>query len=171
VKKVLAGLALGVGLVVGAPNMVGAYPVDDSEVIVSDTTVAPGATITVTFSGCLLGETVRFALAGVTVDVSCVAGGTGDAPAEGSATASLQAPTVPGTYTLTATGLTSGFTDSIVITVLGAGGGDDGTDGGGLPATGSDTDATLWIAGTALTAGLALTGVAWFRRRRPAATA
>ena len=169
-KKVLAGLALAAGLVVGAPNMVGAYPVDDSEVIVSDTTVAPGATITVTFSGCLLGETVRFTLAGVSVDVSCVAGGTGDAPAEGSATASLQAPTVPGTYTLTATGLTSGFSDSITITVLGAGADDDGT-GGGLPATGSDTDATLWIAGTALTAGLALTGVAWFRRRRPAATA
>jgi LPXTG-motif cell wall-anchored protein len=175
VKNVLAGLVVAAGLSLGASSvaLAGTYPDDDTEIVVSVTVVTPGGTVTATLTGCLLGETVRFTIANVTVDITCTGGGTGDvrlmaAPAEGSATASLQAPTTPGTYTLTAVGLTSGVTESITITVAGAAAAPGDGAAGGLPATGSDTDATLLVAGGALTAGVALTGVAWFRRRRPA---
>lgn len=178
-KRALAGLAIAGGVLIGAGQLASAYPPDGAEVVVSATVVAPGGTVTVTLVGCLPGETVRFTLADVTVDVTCSAGGGGDsrliaaAPYDGAATATLRAPTAPGTYVLTAVGLTSGVTETVVITVTGGGGGaddgDDGTAGGRLPSTGSDTDTTLWVAGGALAAGVALTSVAMVRRRRPSA--
>jgi len=178
VKRALAGLALAGGLLIGTGQIASAYPPDGAQIVVSATVVAPGGSVTVTLVGCLPGETVRFTLADVTVDVTCTAGGPGDsrvmaAELNGSATATLQAPTTPGTYTLTATGLTSGVTETITITVTGATGGggegDEGTGGGTLPSTGSNTDVTLWVAGGALAAGAALTSVAMVRRRRPSA--
>jgi lipopolysaccharide/colanic/teichoic acid biosynthesis glycosyltransferase len=119
------------------------------------------------FTGCSLGETVAFTLAGATVSEICDSGGGAarslSALEGATATAMLTAPTAAGTYTVTATGATSGATASARLTVVVA---TAAGDADGLPSTGSDSDRTLWIATAAVVMGLGLVVVAW--RRRPA---
>jgi LPXTG-motif cell wall-anchored protein len=175
VNKILATAAVLIAAVVGlgAPASAQPYP-PVTPTVTAPSTVLPGATFVVVFNGCQLGETVNVTFTGVTVATSCTgAGGTGRLmqAAGGSASVTLTAPTAPGTYTITATGLTSGFTASTTITVVAqttttaaTGGG-----GGGLPTTGSDSSSTVWIAGTAVIVGAGLLAVG-LKRRRPAAS-
>ena len=121
------------------------------------------------FTGCALGETVSFTLAGAIVNATCDGTGGGTArglmaPSDAAATVTLTAPTTAGTYTVTATGATSGVTASATLTVVGPSALRGGA--GELPSTGADADRTLWIAATALLIGLGLVVVAW--QRRPA---
>jgi LPXTG-motif cell wall-anchored protein len=175
VKKLLAAVGVVLAAVVGLGASATAQPYPPvAPTVTAPSTVLPGATFVVVFTGCQPGETVHKELNGVIVATSCTgAGGTGRLmqAGVGSATATLTAPTVPGTYIITATGLTSGFTDTTTITVVGqtattaaTGGG-----GGGLPTTGSDNSSTLWIAGTAVIVGAGLLTVG-LKRRRPAAS-
>jgi LPXTG-motif cell wall-anchored protein len=174
VKKLLAAVGVVFAAVVGLGASATAQPYPPvTPTVTAPSTVVPGGTFVVVFNGCQLGETVNVTLAGVTVATTCTgAGGTGRLmqAAGGSASATLTAPTAPGTYTITATGLTSGLTASTTITVVAqtpttrATGG-----GGGLPTTGSDSSSTLWIAGTAVIVGAGLLAVG-LKRRRPAAS-
>ena len=100
----------------------------------------------------------------MTVAVSCTgAGGTGRLmqAAGGSASATLTAPMAPGTYTITATGHTSGFTASMTITVVAR-----PHDGGDRRWRRRSADNRLgqlvdvWIAGTAVIVGAGLPGSA-----------
>lgn len=179
-RRVLAGLAAVFAMVfmgASAANA-GVYPPGSDPLILSATTVVAGQPFTVTLTDCALGETVEFTVSGSSDSETCGGAGGGDtrflqAPGTGTATGTLTAPSTPGEYTVSATGLTSGRSATATITVVAAGAGtgdDDGAGAGGLPATGSDTTATtLWVAGGALLAGLGLTGVAMYRRRRPVA--
>jgi LPXTG-motif cell wall-anchored protein len=91
---------------------------------------------------------VRFTLRGASVEARFNGG---------RARVTLKAPAAAGGYEVTAVGLSSGCKASAKLTVTG---------GGRLPSTGSNSSAALWIGGSALIAGLGLTGVA-VRRRRP----
>jgi LPXTG-motif cell wall-anchored protein len=126
-------------------------------------TVAPGASFQVTFVGCSLGETANVVFNGTTTTAACngPAGQYRLPTVAGlpSAAVTLVAPTTPGTYTIVATGATSGATASATITVLGA------TPSGGLPQTGSDSGRTVQIGAGLIAVGAGLTTVAIRRRR------
>ena len=177
-NKLLAAAAVMVLAVFGLGATAAAQPVTPTTyqpvtpTVTAPATVSPGASFVVVFSGCQLGETVNVTLAGVTVATTCTgAGGTGRLmqPAGGTASATLTAPTAPGTYTITATGLTSGFTASTTITVVAqttttaarTGG------GGGLPTTGSDSEPIVQIGVGLVAVGAGLAFVAHRRRHRP----
>jgi LPXTG-motif cell wall-anchored protein len=134
-------------------------------VTISPNPAAPGATVVITFTGCTAGESVTVTLNGVTVTVTCTGpAGTIRMPmaaALPSATASMTAPTAPGTYPVTATGLTSGFSATGTLTVT-------APSVGGLPSTGSDSSSTLQIAALLVLVGGGLVAVGVQRRRRHA---
>jgi LPXTG-motif cell wall-anchored protein len=125
------------------------------QINVDDTTPTPNQPFTVTLSGFAANETVRVVISpsdtvvNVTVD------------AAGAGSVQLTAPSTSGTYTITSTGLTSNRTDSVQITVITSGGG-----GGGLPATGSDSNRLLRLGGVAAAFGAVLLGVSMVRRRQ-----
>lgn len=141
-----------------------------STALLAPSTVAPGASFQATFGGCSLGETVNFVFNGTTTPGRCN-GPAGESRLPNvaglpSATVTLVAPTTPGTYTIVATGATSGATASATVTVLGATpGGGGATPGGGLPATGSDSAPTVQIAAGLIAVGAGLTAVAVRRRK------
>ena len=146
---------------------------------------APSATvddgsdsITITATGMTPGETVLFSLddgtgstAGAASTAAVVA--TGSAVADSNGTASYTFTGVaPGTYTATATGQTSGRTQTfsnLTITAGSSGGGTTGSDGGtggsGLADTGSDTSLPLARVGVVLLAAGAVAVYAGQRRR------
>jgi LPXTG-motif cell wall-anchored protein len=130
-------------------------------------TVAPGASFQATFVGCPPGETVNFVFNGTTNPVACNgAAGQYRLPTVAglpSATVTLVAPTTPGTYTIVASGATTGATASATITVVGAAPG--ATPSGGLPETGSDSAPTAKIGAGLIAVGAGLTAVAVRRRR------
>lgn len=133
--------------------------------LIAPGTVAPGASFQATFQGCPGGESVDFVLNGTTTSAVCnvPAGLAGfrrpSAAVLPSATATLVAPTTPGTYTISATGTTSGLSATATITVVAA------TPGGLLPTTGSDSAPIVQIAAGLFAVGAGLT-VVGIRRRR-----
>ena len=141
-------------------------------VVVTPSTAQPGSVVALSVSGAQPGETV-------TITVTSAAGGAGGtvtltANASGSATTNLTVPTTPGTYTVTVSAPASGRSGSTTLTVAQAtttttlpaappAPAAPAAPSGGLPATGSDSTPTMWIAGIAIVVGAGLVGVAWKR--------
>jgi LPXTG-motif cell wall-anchored protein len=134
-----------------------------SETLVAPSSVAPGASFEVMFVGCAGGEDVNVVLDGKTTSAVCQgpAGATRMPNQAGlpSATVTLVAPTTPGTYTIVATGETSGLSATATITVQAA------AAGGVLPTTGSDNAPIVQIAAGLFAVGAGLTAVGIRRRR------
>jgi LPXTG-motif cell wall-anchored protein len=137
-------------------------PIPTFTITLSGSSFPPGASITVTISGCTPGGVVTITLGTQVVTVTCSgpAGAFRMPTATGApgATATLTAPTAPGTYTITATDEATGRTVSATFTVTAA------APAGGLPTTGSDSNRTTQIAVSAVAVGAGLAFVA--RRRR-----
>jgi LPXTG-motif cell wall-anchored protein len=130
-----------------------------NQALIAPATVAPGESFEATLLGCSLGETVNFAFKGTTTAVACNGPAGQSFAGIPSATRGFVAPTTPGSYTMVATGATSGTSASATITVVGA------TPSGGLPTTGSDSGQTLRIGAGLIAVGAGLTIVAVRRRR------
>jgi hypothetical protein len=154
-------------LAIGGRSADAGNPPDAPLLELDPPTVATGATFSATFFGCdpagfpSDGETVNFEVAGTTVSAPCAflcipICRPGDDPVQG-ATTTLTAPAAPGTYTVTATGLTSGATGSATLTV------------GGMPATGSDSAPIAQAAAGLVAVGTGIVVVAGVRRRKAAA--
>ena len=80
------------------------------DVVLSTATPAPGSTFTATLTGCTAGEIVQFSVAETGATVPCA--GT-------SATASLTAPSAPGSYAVSAVAGASGVRDAAQLVVAG----------------------------------------------------
>lgn len=172
----LAAVVVAVAALVAVPAAANAYTPSGPEG--GSITLAPGASTTIPHSGFAPGETVRFTLSGegasaatlatVTAAVETIATEkVADANGAVSAAVTLH-PTATGTYTLTATGLTSG--ESVVTyIVVPAAGAAPGAGSGALPATGVDSASLMgfWIGGgVLLLGGLAVTVFAVRRQRQ-----
>jgi LPXTG-motif cell wall-anchored protein len=194
-KKTLAALALAgtMALVGSAPAMAATYPPLPPAAGVTDGTPAPGETFIFTAQGFLPGETVTITITVVTTGAN--AGGTAvsakiplfQAPQTLGATADAAGKiAVPltineaGTYSLLATGNTSGNTvGPVTVTVAAslantggnAGGAPLANTGSGLANTGADSGLVLWtlVGAGALAAGA--TSVVVVRRRAKAEAA
>lgn len=174
-KKTIATAALAVLAILAAPTAASAYVVDGS-VTVSDSTPSPGEAVTVniaagSFDG---GEPVVFSVTGegsVTLAALRTAvetvSKTKTADANGAASVVVTLPAnASGTYTLTATGQTSGNIATVSLTVAAA----DAGAGAVLPRTGGELPfAVIWIAGGALVLGVVLVAVLGLRRRNQTA--
>ncbi|WP_018761626.1 LPXTG cell wall anchor domain-containing protein [Arthrobacter sp. 135MFCol5.1] len=200
-KKTLAALALAgsIALIGSAPAMAATYPALPPQAAVSDGTVGPGETFVFRGQGFLAGEGLTIT---VTPGQAPASNGAGlgrsvavkipvfQAPQTLSATADAQgAFSLPisiseaGTYSLTATGNTSGVTvGPVTVTVAASlantGGAAAGANGaaplantGGLANTGADSGLILWtlVGAGALAAGA--TSVVVVRRRAKAEVA
>ena len=179
-KKTFAAIALAVLAVFAVPaaaNAAGYVPADD--VVVSGT-IAPGATVSVAFTdgAFTAGESVSFAVTGSgTATLSAVKAATvsltKSATSAGAASVNVTLPAdATGTYTTTATGLTSGTVGTAAITLPTAdaatGAGASSTDGG-LASTGYDAPMlAIWAAAGALLLGIALVTVLTVVRRQRA---
>ena len=166
VKKTFATIALAVLAVLAVPaaaNAAGYVPADD--VVVSGT-IEAGATVSVAFTDGAFtpGESVSFAVTGSgTATLSAVKAATvsltKSATSAGAASVNVALPAdATGTYTTTATGLTSGTVGTAAITLptADAGAGASSTDGG-LASTGYDAPMlAIWAAAGALLLGVAL---------------
>jgi predicted aconitase with swiveling domain len=177
-KKSFAAILIAIAAVFAMPlaaNAAGYVPA--ANVTVTDSTPAPGQTVTVNFAngsytgGSTSGEDVNVGVTGNgTATVAIVKAATVTITKAASATGSLSvAVTLPanatGTYTLTATGVTSGNVGTAVLTVTAA-------DAGGLAATGADFPFLMvWTAGGALLLGVALLLVLTVVRRQRAVSA
>ncbi|WP_426228555.1 LPXTG cell wall anchor domain-containing protein [Pseudarthrobacter sp. DSP2-3-2b1] len=193
-KKTLAALALAgsLALVGTAPAMAATYPPAAPAAGVDDATVAPGEEFVFTAQGFFAGETV-------TISITLIASGAANtggtavstkipvfqAPITVSGTADAQGKvSVPlalneaGTYSITATGNTSGVTvGPVTVTVAASlansGGAPLATTGGGagLANTGADSGLVLWtlVGAGALAAGAASVVVARRRAKTEAA--
>ncbi|MCT9001956.1 hypothetical protein [Microbacterium memoriense] len=168
--KAAAALAIATAAVFAAPAMANAYTPSGPDS--STTTITPGGTANLTFTGFEPGESVTFTLTGengagatlafVKFAVSS-ASLTKSATAAGAAPVSVTLPTnASGTYTLAASAASGNATQQIVV----------GSAAGGaatLPSTGFDGDGLLgvWIGGGALVlAGSAVAVAATVRRNR-----
>ena len=155
------------GITVGGLSASAAYPPGGPSLTLNPGSVVAGATFVATFTGCTAGETVNFTLNGGTTPATCESPAAGfrrpAAAAAPAASTALSAPTVPGTYPVTATGLTSGATATATLTVTAAAG------GGELPTTGSDSAPTVQIATGIIAVGVGLATVGGLRRRKRAA--
>ncbi|ABK04585.1 hypothetical protein Arth_3209 [Arthrobacter sp. FB24] len=198
-KKSLAAIALAgsIALIGAAPSMAATYPAPPANAAVSDGTVGPGEQFVFRGNGFLAGEGLS-----ITVTPGSAPAATGSSVSNGSRTVptKITLPLAPqtfsttadangafafpltisetGTYTLTATGLTSGKTATAVVTVAGTGTGLANTGGAplantgaGLANTGADASLVLWslVGAGALAAGA--TSVVVVRRRAKAEAA
>lgn len=185
-KKTLAALALAgsIALIGSAPAMAANYPPLPPAAGVDDGTVVPGQTFIFTAQGFLPGETVTITIT-ITTSGAANTGGTAvsakipvfQAPITASGVADAQGKvSIPialneaGTYSILATGNTSGKTIGPVTVVVAAalansGGAPLATTGGGLANTGADSGLVLWtlVGAGALAAGAA--SVVVVRRR------
>lgn len=166
-KKTFATIALAVLAVFAVPaaaNAAGYVP--ESSVVVSGT-VAPGATVAVAFTegSFTAGESVSFAVTGSgTATLSVVKAATvsltKSATSAGAASVNVVLPAdATGTYTTTATGLTSGTvgTAAISLPAADAAAGSGASANGGLASTGYDAPMlVIWAAAGALLLGVAL---------------
>lgn len=175
-RKALAAIALAVLAVFAVPaaaNAVDTYPPATSVTV--EGTPAPGASVTVHFADGSFqgGEAIHFVVTGndgVTQD------GTGTADANGAVDFAVTLPAdASGTYTVVATGQTSGIVGSVTLTVNSADGGGAGTvpganAGGGLASTGYEAPVLLiGTAGGVMLLGIAMLVVLNVRRRRSVA--
>lgn len=171
-KKIIAGAGIALVAFFAAPAAANAgYGADDSISVAG--TPQPGETIAVTFDEYFQpGESVSFALTGesatsATLAVFKVAVNTQTlvkaSNASGSVVLNVTLPTnASGTYTVTATGLTSGIVGTAAVTVVAA---DGPGNGDGLAVTGGTALTAIWIAGGALALGIALLLVRTLRRK------
>lgn len=90
-----AALATTAFMSAGVADAYPPYPPTAATVTVSDSTPAPGGSVTVTVSGCTEGEAVTFQLEGDTAVVIC--------GADGTAAGTLDVPATAGTFNGTAT--------------------------------------------------------------------
>jgi LPXTG-motif cell wall-anchored protein len=170
-KKLGLGVIAGLAVLLAGSTASAQYPPGGATLVLTPSTVAPGGSFNATFFGCTLGETVSFAVvvAGGDSDQGSCTGPAGarfvSATTGPSATVTMTAPTAPGTYTVTATGLTSGATASATLTVVAA----PAAPGGGLPTTGSDSEPIMQIGIGLLAVGTGLAFVANKRRHRTTA--
>lgn len=173
-KKSFAAIALAVLAVFAVPvaaNAAGYVP--SSDVAVSGA-ATPGGTVNVTFeSGFTAGESVSFAVTGegsatLAVFKAATVSLTKTATAGGAASVAVTLPAgATGTYTTTATGLSSGTVGTAAITVAAVDSGAASTNG--LASTGYDAPMLLiWAAAGALVLGLALVVVLNIVRRQRA---
>ncbi|GGH91051.1 LPXTG cell wall anchor domain-containing protein [Arthrobacter liuii] len=190
-KKTLAALALAgsIALIGSAPAMATTYPALPPAAGVSNGTVAPGQTFIFTAQGFLPGESVTISITLVTTGAANT-GGTAvsakipvfQAPQTLNATADAQGKiSVPltineaGTYSITATGNTSGISVGPVVVKVAASLANTGSaplaNTGGLASTGVDSGLVLWtlVGAGALAAGA--TSVVVVRRRAKAEVA
>jgi LPXTG-motif cell wall-anchored protein len=195
-KKTLAALALAgsIALIGSAPAMAATYPALPPQAAVSDGTVGPGETFVFTGQGFLAGESLTITVTPgnpPAANGANIAGGTSfsakipvfQAPQTLSAVADAQgafslpiAISEAGTYSLTATGNTSGVTvGPVTVTVAASlantGGAPLANTGSGLANTGADSGLVLWtlVGAGALAAGA--TSVVVVRRRAKAEAA
>jgi alkaline phosphatase len=173
-RRLLVMVTLTAACVMGVSATTSAYPIGPT-LALSATTVAPGAPFSATFDGCILGETVSVSIEGGDSDSATCAGPAGSSrwisqEPGGTATVTLTAPTVPGTYTVTGTTSESGLSATATLTVAAAAPAPGAPAPGQLPTTGSDSSVPIaQIAAGVLIAGVGLAGVAMYRRR-PART-
>lgn len=197
-KKALAAITLAgtVALAGAMPAMADheapAYPGGTTQATVSDGTVAPGEAFTFSGTGFEAGEAILITVTASNVPQSIGGGFSGGASLAVPAKINvLQAPQTfsttadssgafsfpitmsdPGTYALTAEGVSSGHTVSTTVTVAGTGlantGGNDSGTGAALANTGADSSLILWslVGAGALAAGA--TSVVIVRRRAKA---
>jgi LPXTG-motif cell wall-anchored protein len=191
-KKSLAAIALAGSItLIGAVPAMATYPAPTTSGTVSDGTVAPGETFTFSGSGFLAGEAIS-----ITVTLTRAPQASGGAFSGGASMAvpaKINLPLAPqtfattadangnfafpvsiseaGTYTLTATGLTSGNTVTASVTVDGATVGTGVITSGSaaeLADTGTDASLLLWGAAGIGALGLGAAGVIVSRRRNKA---
>ncbi|MDR6505093.1 LPXTG cell wall anchor domain-containing protein [Arthrobacter oryzae] len=196
-KKSLAAIALAgsIALIGAVPAVAATYPAPPANAAVSDGTVGPGEQFIFRGNGFLAGEGLT-----ITVTPGNPPAANGSSVSNGSRTVptKITLPLAPqtfsttadangsfafplsisegGTYTLTATGLTSGKTATAVVTVEGTGLANTGgaplaNTGTGLANTGADASLVLWslVGAGALAAGA--TSVVVVRRRAKAEAA
>lgn len=195
-KKTLAALALAgsIALVGAAPSMAATYPALPPQAAVSDGVVGPGEDFIFSGQGFLAGETLTITVTpgdAPASDGASIAGGAAVAakinlyfaPSTLSTTADAQGRfSLPisiseaGTYSVTATGNTSGVTVGPVTVKVAAslantGGAPLANTGSGLANTGADSGLILWtlVGAGALAAGA--TSVVVVRRRAKAEAA
>lgn len=192
-KKTIAAVAIAATLTGFGASAAQAYTAPETATV-SDPVVAPGEAFVFSGTGMLPGETVNIVATNETAGASGGGGGAGRLGASigGSLMAAVvnasttadengnfsvtMTLTEPGTYTLTATGATSGEQVTAVVTVVdpATGGGQDadGTDGGlTLADTGSDASLLLWGAAGIGVLGLGAGTVIVARRRGDSAEA
>ena len=175
-RKALAVIALAILAIFAVPaaaNAAGYVPAGN--ITVSGNAVAGGTVIIVFGDGSFAGsENVSFAVSGAgTVTLSAFKAATvtlvKQATPAGSASVSVTFPqNATGTYSVTATGLTSGTIGTASITIAAADSVAGASDtGGGLAGTGYDAPVLLiWAAGGALLLGIALVVVLNIVRRQ-----
>lgn len=183
-KKLLAVLAVTLMTVFAVPTTAQAagYVPNGNITIVG--TPTPGGTVTVNFAAGSFagGETVSYSVSGNTsvtlaiVKAAVLTSLNKPAGANGSASVDVTLPTnASGTYTLTATGQTSGNIGTASITVVPAAGGAQGNQAQGAQdqqgASLANTGATMpfllvWIAAGALVLGAAVVATLMFVRRQ-----
>jgi hypothetical protein len=170
-KKTLATAGIALAVIIATPfaaNAATPYVAADNTVV-SDSTPAPGQAVTVA------GEGVRFSVTGegaVTIAAVTTASVTKTATAAGNVSAVVTPPAnASGTYTVTATGLTSGTVGTAALTVVAANSpagsnGNNGVNAGNLASTGGNLPiAAIWIASGVLVLGIVLVAVVGIRRR------
>ncbi|WP_166874688.1 sortase [Salinibacterium sp. ZJ450] len=172
-KKTLATAALALLAVLAVPTAASAAYVPAADVVVADNTVVAGAATNVgiaagsftpaepvTFSVTGEGSATLAILRAATVSL------TKAAAADGSTSVKVTLPAnASGTYTLTATGGTSGNVATAAITAVAA----DGS-ATALPRTGGEIPfAVIWIAAGAVALGVVLVAVLTLRRRNQTA--
>ncbi|TXK15390.1 LPXTG cell wall anchor domain-containing protein [Microbacterium saccharophilum] len=177
--QAVATVALAAGLVF-APIAANATTYNPTVPSGSTVTIAPGAPVTITFTGFAPNELVRFFLTGENASGATLAAakfvyqtnvpiGSKTATAAGAVAPTVTLPSnATGSYTLTATGATSTASATATITVAAASGGST------LPNTGGDSGQLLglWIGGGALLlAGGGIAVATTVRRQRGQATA
>jgi len=175
IKKALAGAGIALALLIATPVAANAAYVPASDIVVSDSTPAPGQAVTVSFEeNFIAGEQVRFSVTGegaVTIAAITTASVTKAADANGTAVAVVTPPAnATGTYTVTATGVTSGVVGTAALTVVAVAA---DAPGGSvtLPFTGGTLPiAAIWIASGVLVLGVVLLSVVGIRRRSAAST-
>lgn len=194
-KKTLAALALAgsIALVGAAPAMAATYPPLPPQAAVSDGIVGPGEDFIFTGQGFLAGETLTITVTpggAPASDGANIAGGPGATAVVGKISV-VQATTTlkttadangafslpisinePGTYSLTATGDTSGVVvGPVSVTVVAAGANAPLANTGGAPLanTGADASLLLWGAAGVGALGLGAGGLILARRNKAAA--
>ncbi|WP_457946055.1 LPXTG cell wall anchor domain-containing protein [Pseudarthrobacter sp. alpha12b] len=194
-KKTLATLALAgsIALIGSAPAMAATYPPLPPQAAVSDGVVGPGETFVFRGQGFLAGETLTIRVTPGQAPASNGANIAGSRAVAARISVVTEAQTLTttadaqgafalpiaineaGTYTLTATGNTSGITlGPVTVTVaasLANTGGAPLANTGGLASTGADTSLLLWGAAGVGALGLGAAGVILVRRNKSEAAA
>jgi len=167
IKKALAGAGIALALLIATPLAANAYAPAPPPAI-SDSTVTPGQTVTVAFTGFASSEGVSFTLTGENAAGATLAAISSKtvvkaASATGATTVAITPPAnASGTYSLTATGLESGIIGTAALAIVDA----DGNPISSLASTGGTLPiAAIWIASGVVVLGLVLLAVVGIRRR------